>query len=308
MKKLSKQAIEEIRQWVYCNARPLELELWRYHFEHGNKEAVISVLMNYQNRDGGFGHAIDPDNWNPDSSPYNVSFAIDILRSIDFYDITHPIYEKLFHYLENTEHKADYGWFFTIPSNEYQPHACWWDYNANDNVFQSIGITAMLSGFILRYGKGCPKLYQMAMNYARQLIEKLQTTTEFGDIGVKGYIKLMDDIEGAGLTKEFNFQSFYEKLREVVNSKIDINNFMVNPLGFIWTPESKFYEDNKSVVHTELDQIIDQRPAAGVWGIPWEWYNDNKYPKAFAISENWWKSFKAIEIILLLKAFGRLEE
>ncbi len=307
MRKLDLQAYKEIRQWLYRNARPLELELWRYHFENGSKEAVISVLLNYQNNDGGFGYAIDADNWNPESTPYNVSFALDILRSIDFYDMTHPIYKGIFRYLENTEYKSDYGWFFTIPSNDNNPHACWWNYSAEDNVFQSIGITAILSGFILRYGKSQINLYQMASNYTKRLIEELRTITEYGDMGVKGYIRLMEDIEGAGLTKEFDFQYLCQKLHNVVKSKIDLDNFMVNPLGYIETPSSRFYEENKTEVESELDQIIDQRPALGVWGIPWEWYNDNKYPKAFAISENWWKAYKAIEKLLLLKYFGRLD-
>ncbi|MBC8059176.1 MAG: hypothetical protein H7Y18_00735 [Clostridiaceae bacterium] len=69
---------------------------------------------------------------------------------------------------------------------------------------------------------------------------------------------------------------------------------------------SRFYEENKKEVNAALDLLIDQRPEGGVWGIPWEWYNNDKYPKAFAISENWWKSFKVIDKRLQLKSFGRL--
>lgn len=308
MKTLNSQSFEEIQRWIYRNARPLDLALWQYHFENGSQEAVLSILSNYQNCDGGFGNAIDPDSWNPDSTPYNVQFVIGILRSIDFLDTTHPIYQEMFHYLENTEHKADYGWFFVIPSNNNYPHAIWWDYNEPDNIFQSIGITAILSGFILRYGDKQSNLYKMAAEYTKRLIKNLSITTNFGDMGIKGYCKLFDDLEGAGLIEEFECQDLYKKIDDLVREKIhnEKNNFMANPMEFILSPANRLYEEYKQQIDENLDQIIDERPSGSVWGIPWEWYNGNKYPKAFAISENWWKSFNTTDKLLQLNRFGRL--
>jgi hypothetical protein len=308
MKKLSKKAYVEISEWVHRNARPIDLALWQYHFEYGSKEAVISALKYYQNSDGGFGNAIDSDNWNPNSTPYNTQFVIKILRQIDFIDITHPIYQGIFSYLEKTEHKADYGWIFTIPSNDDYPHGIWWEYNPQTNTYQSIGTTASLSGFILRYGDSESKLYKMSFSYIEMLIEKLKSTTEYGDMGVGGYCELLEDIEGAKLMDSFNYAYLRDKVSCLVRDKIrnERNNFMANPLEFVLSPNSRFYEENKEEVEAALDLIIDQRPELGVWNIPWQWYNGDKYLKAFAISENWWKSFKAIEKLLQLKNFGRL--
>lgn len=309
MKKLSQEAYQEISKWVHRNARPLDLALWQYHFENGSKDAVISALTYYQNSDGGFGNTIDPDNWNPNSTPYNAQIIIKMLRQIDFTDVTHPIYKSIFRYLENTEHKAEYGWFFTIPSNDDYSHGCWWDFNAQTNTFQSIGTTASLCGFILRYGDSESKLYKMAFSYAEMLIEKLKSTTEYGDMGVLGYCELLEDIEGAGLMDCFDYAYLRGKVPCMVSDKIhnEKNNFMANPLEFVLSPNSRFYKENKDEVEAALDLIIDQRPELGVWDIPWEWYNGDKYSKAFAISQNWWKSLKAIEKLLQLKSFGRLD-
>lgn len=42
--------------------------------------------------------------------------------------------------------------------------------------------------------------------------------------------------------------------------------------------------------------------------ITWTWFDNNgKYTKEFAISENWWKSYKAIENLCFLKNFGYIE-
>lgn len=309
MKILSKKDYQEISKWIYRNARPLDLALWQYHFENGSRDAVLSALLNYQNTDGGFGNTIDPDSWNPNSTPYNAQIVIKMLRQIEFTDVTHPIYQGIFRYLENTEYKAEYGWFFTIPSNDDYPRGCWWDYNEQRNTYESLGTTASLCGFIIRYGDTQSKLYNLAISYTQMLIEKLKTTTKYGDMGVSGYVELLEDIESTGLMDQFDYAFLHEKVPCLVRDKIlkESNNFMANPLEFVLSPNSRFYEENKVEVESALDSILDQRLPLSVWNIPWEWYNGDIYRKEFSISENWWKSLKAIEKLLQLKSFGRLE-
>ena len=73
MKEEEKEAFDNAyhraRRFVYKNARPLELAKWQYHFENGSREAVLETLACYQNTDGGFGYGLEPDYWNPHSSP-----------------------------------------------------------------------------------------------------------------------------------------------------------------------------------------------------------------------------------------------
>jgi hypothetical protein len=305
MKKLIQKDFQEIRNWIYRNARPLDFAIWQYTFENGSKDAIIEILSQYQNNDGGFGNSIDPDNWNVNSSPYNTQFAIKLLRQINFLDMNHPIFQGIFRYLENTEHKEEYGWIFTIPSNNDYPHAVWWDYNPEDNKFQSIGTTASLCGFILRYGNKNSTLYETATKYTQLLIDRLKSDIQLGDMGAGGYCELLEDMEGADLMDQFDYFYLRDKISQIVREKIrnEKDNFMANPLEFVLSPNSRYYEDNRAEVELALDHIIDERPSMGVWDIPWEWYNGNKYPKAFAITENWWKAAKAIEKLLQLKTF-----
>jgi len=309
MKKLSKAAFFEINNWIYRNARPLDVALWQYYFDNGSKESILYILHCYQNDDGGFGNTIDPDSWNPSSTAYNAQIVIKMLRQIGFVDVTHPIYQGIFRYLENTEYKSEHGWFFTIPSNNDYPRGIWWTYNPETNAFQNIGTTASLCGFILRYGEQSSALYQTAREYTSMLIERLKTETEHGDMGVGGYCELHEDIESAGLTGDFNYSLLSEKVPLLVLEKIrnEKDNFMANPLEFILSPQSKYYDENKHEVEHALDLIIESRPENGVWDIPWEWYNEYTASKNFAISENWWKAAKAIDNLIKLRNFGRLE-
>ena len=41
---LLNQTYYKARNFIYRNARPLELALWKYHFENGSKEEVLHAL------------------------------------------------------------------------------------------------------------------------------------------------------------------------------------------------------------------------------------------------------------------------
>ena len=41
----------EIKTWMYRNARHVDLCLWQYFFEDGDKKAVADALLSYQNEE-----------------------------------------------------------------------------------------------------------------------------------------------------------------------------------------------------------------------------------------------------------------
>lgn len=312
--KLSAKDYQEIRCWIYRNARPLELAIWRHDFEGGNHEDVLDALSFYQNGDGGFGHALEADNWNPDSLPYTTLAAINILKGIPFTDMRHPIMQGIIRFLESGAWCNENGWYFNIPSNNNHAHAPWWTYDEEANNVESIGVTAEIVGFLLTCADRNSQLYQKALALADRLIGRLNTPGRYGDMGVGGYCTLLDAIKQAKLTSHFDCIFISDKLTALVNESIvrepaEWVNYCVRPSNYIKSPESVFYRDNKDIVAKELDYLIDTRPENGVWGITWSWFDNNgKYAREFAISENWWKAVKAIEKVHFLRNFGRADE
>ena len=119
---------EKAQNFIYRNARPLDLARWQYHFENGSQEAVLKALAAYQNQDGGFGHGLEADSFNPDSSPIQTWTATEILREVGVTDGKNPVIQKILAYLESG---ADFDavrkqWLNTIPSNNEYPCAIWW--------------------------------------------------------------------------------------------------------------------------------------------------------------------------------------
>lgn len=313
VKKLSLNDYSEIKAWMYRNARPIELALWQYYFENGSKDAVLSALAWYQNDDGGFGHALEADSWNPHSSPYTTLRAVNMLKGIGFNDTKHPIIEGVFKFLESNAYCSEDGWFFSIPSNDDYPHAPWWTYSQEENAFEGIGVTAGLISFIFLNADRESELFRKAMSLAHIIIDKLKTNDKFGEMGIGGYCVLLDAITQAGLTSHFDCSYLAEVTRKLVRESIERDTskwayYTRRPSDYITSPDSIYYKDNADIVEKELDYLIDTRLQKGVWNITWSWFDNNeKYAKEFAISENWWKASVAIDKLIFLKNFGRLE-
>ena len=313
MKTLGLQSYQEVRSWMYRNARQIELTLWQYFFENRSKEAVLSALSFYQNEDGGFGNSLEADSWNPNSSPYTTLYAINILKCIDFNDINHSIMQGIFKFLESGKYFSENIWLFSIPSNNDYAHAPWWTYNSEANEVESIGVTAEIASFIMRFYDSNSDFYKKAMLVSQNIIDKLKTQSNYGEMGVGGYIVLLETIQQLGIQGKFDYEFLLHTVKILVSNSIERNTskwvyYGVRPSNYITVPGSIFYKNNEDIVQKELDYLIETRVKNNVWDITWSWFENNeKYAKEFAISENWWKAYKAIEKIIFLKNFERLD-
>lgn len=310
---MGEQLYKEVRTWMYRNARPVDLCLWQYFFEQGSKEAVVAALWYYQNDDGGFGHALEADNWNPGSTPITTQHALKILNEIEFFDMEHPIYKGIWRYLNSGKDMLECGWCFTVPDNDRYPHAPWWSYSEEFNSRLYVGLTAEYCAFILRWGDRTSQLYHKAEQFTDALLKRLMSDTKFGEAGVEGYINLLGTVKELGM-EQYDCEVLKKILAEIIPQSMEHDlakweTYVARPSNFITGPDSEFYEDNSEIVHRELAYLKETKPENDVWGITWTWFdNMEKYSKEFAISENWWKGYHAIEKLRFLKAFEDVAE
>ena len=66
--------------------RPLEQAKFRYYFGDGTVDEVLGELSKFQNDDGSFGHAMEPDILMPNSSLLCSSVAFRVLRELEVSD------------------------------------------------------------------------------------------------------------------------------------------------------------------------------------------------------------------------------
>lgn len=301
---------QKARTFIYRNARPLDIALWQYHFEGGNKDAVLTALSAYQNDDGGFGHALEPDAWNPNSSPIQTWTATEILREIDFTDAAHPIIQGILRYLASGQDFEGRFWYNTLRSNNDYPHAPWWHTESDSTCHNDYNPTACLAGFIIRFADKYCELYQLGCRIAKEAFDAYFARELLSDMHTAGcYIRLMQYCEEAYAADIIDLPALKERLRKQIKHSIthDIakweSGYICKPSQFFNTADSIFYADNKDIADYECEFIVKSQLADGSWSIPWSWAD---YPEEWAISKNWWKGNGAILNMFYLKGMGRL--
>ena len=113
-------SIDAARDFVLRNARLFDRHRFAWRFEEGSAAAVIAALRPYQNADGGFGNALEPDLRCSASQPVPVEHALLILDEIDGFEreIVHRCCDWL-----TTITTEEGGVPFVLPSLEEGPHA-----------------------------------------------------------------------------------------------------------------------------------------------------------------------------------------
>lgn len=127
MQMLTRSALQQARQFVFEHGRGLDQARYRFHFEAGPAGAVLDELARYQNPDGGFGNALEPDLRTPASSAVATSLAFSVLRELGV-DATEPCVRRAVDYLLGSFDGDRKVWEIVPPQVEDAPHAPWWVY------------------------------------------------------------------------------------------------------------------------------------------------------------------------------------
>jgi len=300
---------KKTRSFICRNARPLDIARWQYHFESGSKEAVLTALAAYQNEDGGFGHALEPDAWNPNSAPMQTWTATEILREIDFTDAAHPIIQGILRYLASGSEFTGKFWLNAPLSNNDYPHAPWWNAESDSTCHHNYNPTACLAGFIIRFANKDSELYQLGYRVAKEAYASYFSRGLLDDMHTAGcFIRLWQYCDESGVDI-IDLAALKERLREQVKHGITKDTaqwetgYICKPSQFFNASDSVFYADNKDIADYECAFIERTQLNDGSWAIPWGWA---EYPEEWAVSKNWWKSNGAILNMLYLRGMGRL--
>ena len=267
---------KKTRSFIYRNARPLDIARWQYHFEDGTQQAVLTALSAYQNEDGGFGHALEPDAWNPNSSPIQTWAATEIMREINFTQSAHPVTKGILRYLASGQAFKGHFWYCTVSSNNDYPHAPWWHTESDSVCHNDYNPTACLAGFIIRFADKSGELYRLGCRIAREAFDSYISHGLLNDMHTAGcFIRLMQYGEETGANDIFNISMLKDKLRQQVRHSITHNTaewdagYICKPSQFFNSHNSIFYTDYKEIAVYECEYIIKTPLVDGSWSIPW---------------------------------------
>ena len=294
------------RTYMYRNARPLDLARFQYHFESGSKEAVMNVLSYYQNEDGGFGHAVEADCWNPNSIPLHSNVAGSIICEMDFENASHPVIQGLLKWYGSGVHFNGRSWAVTVESNNAYPHAPWWHTDSVSRCHTDYNGTAQIAGFIVRYAEPDSDLFRLGVRIANEAASALSPEEIMDEHTCVSYMRMAELFEKAEATDYIPYDELKKKIHKSVNKLIVYDTskwggYVCRPSCFIQSKDSEYYPDHKDISDYECEYMKNTQLEDGSWDITWCWED---FPEEWAISKNWWKGQVIIEKLLYLKGLG----
>lgn len=305
-------AFEAAKRFVYRAARPLELARWQYHFEGAERERVYGILAAYQNRDGGFGHALEPDFWLPASSPMAIWAATEIIHEVglDSSGYAQKIIGGILSYLGSGENydASHRQWFNCVPESNSFPHAVWWEYKDGANELK-YNPTAALAGFIIRYADKDSALYKSGCEIAAEAVEYFKKNVPFGESHITNcYIRLYEYLSEAGA----DFIGLSE-LKSLLITQVNYNicrdtakwetEYVARPCDFFNSRESIFYPDNRDAAEYQCEFFVKAQQPDGGYPVTWKWWTDYK---EFEIAAMWWRATFAVTNMLYLRNFRKI--
>ena len=277
--------------WTFLlnNGRLLERRLFAFYFRDGSPDAVLAALRAYQNDDGGFGNALEPDKRTPSSQPIDQEIALRVMNEVGF---DSSIAQRVCDWLM-TVTTDEGGVPFTLPTVRDAPHAPWW---GTDDLHSPAHInpTASIAGLLHKHGVQHMWLAR-ATDFCWRVIETTDIDEPHGLVTALLFLQHAPDRARA----ERAFERVATSVMKLVTLDPNAQGYVHRPLEFAPRPDSiahKLFGDN--VIAANLDHLQAQQQADGGWSITW--------PTVSAANEYEYRGVVTLGALKTLQAWGRV--
>lgn len=286
-------------KFVIQNARPLELAIYKYFFENESNQFVIDELSKFQNSNGGFGHALEPDFFNPNSSPIATNDAIITLCRINALDRDTDIVKGIVRYLEshNSFNEDKKRWLFAIDSNKDYPHAIWWE-KKGDGI-SKFNPSISLAAFMVCYGNRT-SLYEEII---KEGFEYLQTGEEISGDDINCYLLAYELLTANSINDIVDLDAFKDLLCKAIGNcickdteKYDVEYVPMPSVIFAGRYLDFITPKIKPLITAEKDILSKLQKEDGGFDISWKWYTP--YSEEYEQARAWWRPRITIEKLL----------
>ncbi len=311
MKHLTRDAFNRARDFIKTQARPLDRALFEHRFEDAPAERVAAALSRYQNADGGFGHALEPDVRTPHSSALATGHGLTLLKELGV-SPAHPMAAQAIVYLHDTFDEEKQVWRVIPPEANDAPHAPWWhdDDGSLAQTFDDFLIVprAQIVGLLHHYAPLVPQEWLDAVTETTiASIETLDAEAFGGGGDTLRYA--LDLAETAALPAAYR-DRLTPHLRAVADEIVcrdpaAWSGYCPTPLMIAPTPDCIVADVFHDDLQAYLDYVIAHQTEAGSWEPTWTW--GDAYPDAWAQAKLEWRGHRTLETLTSLHAFGRLK-
>lgn len=259
------------------------------------QEELVDELRQYQNKDFGLGHGLEPDIRMPDSSIAASNHGVVVLEQVKDLKVKEKLVEELVRYYEEAYDETLHRFVMVTKQVDDYPHAIWWNYEDILNNFPFGNPDPEVIGF----------LYQN-----RQYLQKVNINRLINS--VVDYVKT-ETFKESGMHTILSVARFYkrvdkdvqnlikDRLIEVIDYEIEKNlelwsGYALEPYKvYIISPDLC----TNQLIHLEenLHQLLDKIHSLSVT-VPWQWYRDED---VFEEVKNDWLGFLYFAMIKALR-------
>ncbi|AZS16411.1 hypothetical protein [Paenibacillus lutimineralis] len=299
MKNESRNVLERSKDFIYKNARLLDRMRFAYHFENGSKSDVLRALQAYQNQDGGFGNALEPDMRCPHSQPVTTEAALLIIKEVGGFDSV--MLDGTLSYLQGISLSGGGLPRATTAVNDY-PHAPWWT-TEQDGV-PSLNPTGSIIGILLGQSE-CTEFqaeqwFQEQVGFVWRCLE--ESSAGPGDYhDAMQWISFLETVPGEP-ERTAKYKGILDEWLtgpKGIEKNVHAEGYVHKVLDYAKTPDCYanrlLQSDN---IERHLDWLMDGQQADGGWNIT--------FPAVSPTGEQEWRGSITVDRLITLKAYGRL--
>jgi hypothetical protein len=305
---LTRDRFEAAREYLMYRARRVDRVLFEFRFENGDAGKVVESLEAYQNHDGGFGQALEPDLRSPSSSGLATAHALDVLREVAC-DAQLPVLKDAIQYvLESLDPKSRVWPVAPVDVNDY-PHAPWW-HDQDDSlarVFDGYQIVprALILAALHSYQELLPDGW---------LIEVTEDTVRFIEtapvdaLRSDGFVWAGKLAQTPGLKAEYAGRlkvRLIQVVPEVVSTDpAEWSGYTLPPLKAAPGPDYLAASLLDDAIEEHLDYTVRSQGDDGAWDPVWDW--GENYPEVWDVAKEEWRGHLTLEYLTILRSYNRL--
>lgn len=309
MKKLTKEGFNRARDFLLSKARLLEKASFELAFEGGSVEAVLTQLVKFQNPDGGFGQALEPDVRTPASSALCTEMGLRYMAEKGVPADHSMVRAAVKYLLDNFDADAQVWRVVSQDTNDY-PHAPWWHDDDGSlartfDDFLVIPRAGILAALYL-FAELVPEKWLTTVTEATvRDIEEMEIE-KFGG-GGDTLVYALRLAEAPGLAASFKSR-LVPRLREAADQIVARDpqawsGYAAPPLKISPTPGNPIADLITEDLHVHLDYLIDQQTPEGTWEPTWSW--GDGYPEDWEQAQQEWRGIITLDHLISLRAYGR---
>jgi hypothetical protein len=282
--------LSKAREFILGNARLLDRKRFAFRFEDGAAEDVLAALLPYQNADGGFGNALEPDMRCAPSQPVSTELALEILDELG--ELHEETVRRCCEWLSSVT-TVEGGLPWVLATVEEGPHAPWWKATGKTSLNPTTGIVGLLQ----KHGVNHPWV-NVATEYCWRRLE----AGALDGLGPDDALSILRFLEWT--TDRKRAIVAFDVLGELIKSSLvaydpHSTGYVKVPLDFATSPDRMAYRlFDADMVSTHLDALAQRQQADGGWPISWA------PPSPAAICE--WRAHVTIKCLVVLDGYGRL--